>query len=181
MAVVTPFGPIPAKRSVLCVLGPPGAGKTTLSLRLAEAIRAELVVMSRFLRELREKKAGSSLARYIGQNFANGTNVDDPEIHLELLDQLNKMESSTIILDGFPRTQNAKDQLLRWVTEEECGLMVVHVFADMRTCRKRFMSKNYDTGAEAAFERRADHYASVERQLISSSLSENILNINTAN
>lgn len=164
---------------MLCVLGPPGAGKTTISLRLAESTGAELVVVSRFLRGLIEQDPAAPVAKYIQENFNSGSNIDKSEIHSALMERLDSIDASSIILDGFPRTRNAQNCLNEWMSRTNRKLVVLHVFADIGTCRQRFQSKNLDTRSQEAFDARSSHYATVERGLISEFSNSPIININT--
>lgn len=178
MAVAS-FGPISTSNSIICILGPPGAGKTTISLQLVDLFGADVVIMSDFLRQLALKDPTAAISTYINDNFKNGTNVDDDRIHDTLLSHFGSSDAANLIVDGFPRTWNGARKLKSWTEANNRRIAFIHVFADLQVCKKRFLAKNLSENAEDIFFARTSHYTDVERPIIDWFSDSLVLDINS--
>lgn len=90
----------------LIILGPPGTGKGTLAVELAQKLKLKHISTGDLLRE--EAKKGSSLGREINQVFIKGGLVSE-EIVGNLLE--NNLPEDNFILDGYPRDLNQAKRL----------------------------------------------------------------------
>ena len=89
----------------LCVilLGPPGAGKGTQGLRLAEAFGWERLVTGDLLRAARRQ--GTEVGRRAERYMDAGELVPDDVMVALFEERLSRLpEGSSVLLDGFPRT-----------------------------------------------------------------------------
>jgi adenylate kinase len=87
----------------LILLGPPGAGKGTQAVRLAEAFGLQHLSSGDVLRA--ERKSGTELGSRVAKYMDSGALVPD-EIIVEviLVRVLNPTKPAGVLLDGFPRT-----------------------------------------------------------------------------
>lgn len=94
----------------LVLLGPPGAGKGTQAMRLAEAFKLRHLSSGDVLRA--ERKKGSELGRRVAGYMDSGALVPDEIIVEVILAQLQQSgDSAGFLLDGFPRTVNQAERL----------------------------------------------------------------------
>lgn len=174
------LGPIDVRPVNICILGPPGAGKTTFTRMLSRELRANLVVTSEFLNSLVEENPDSEQAKYIQMCFGNGTNVDNQTIHHRLLAKVENEDFLVTMIDGFPRTASALRDYLQWVNQGNRQTIVVHLFAKLETCRNRFLAKSPSRSTNEIFEKRIYHYSQVERKVIAGLKMFPILNIDSS-
>jgi adenylate kinase len=156
-------GPVPARPTILCVLGPPGAGKTTLAKKLSRTPNSVYFSTSDFLRHLSSEHGSTPEGDYIKKSLNKGVNIDSSIIHEKIYALIKEMTEELIILDGFPRTVNAMKFIKNKVLNQYY-LCFIHVYSDIPTCKSRFLLKSSD---QTIFYRRMDWYTRVERQLLS--------------
>ncbi len=104
----------------LVLLGPPGAGKGTLSEGLVKRYGCEHISTGDIFREHRQKQTdfGKLLASYIDK----GSFVPD-DIVLQIVgDHLRNMAGDSFILDGFPRTLAQAEALEKMLADLKRGL-----------------------------------------------------------
>lgn len=172
-----PIAPIPVREVLVLVLGPPGAGKTTIARALSTQLNSPLMVTSQFLREMTLDRANSALARTIQQAMARGENIDEPDVNRAILDKVWSMRGMVRIVDGFPRTTGGAAELERWSSLHDMNLVFLHVFAGLKMCRSRFHAKASDNNWEHIFDRRMEHYSQVERQILARFSHHPVLNV----
>jgi adenylate kinase len=87
----------------LILLGPPGAGKGTQAVRLAEAFKLQHLSSGDVLRA--ERKSGTELGARVAQYMDSGALVPDAIIIEVILARvLQPTSPAGVLLDGFPRT-----------------------------------------------------------------------------
>ncbi|MFN2147345.1 MAG: adenylate kinase [Anaerolineales bacterium] len=110
----------------IVLLGPPGAGKGTQAVRLAEALRIPHVSSGDLFREhLKEKtELGRQAQSYINQ----GELVPDDVTIGMIRERVHREDccSDGAILDGFPRTPAQADALDEILTEMSTSLKAVY-------------------------------------------------------
>ncbi len=99
-------------KEVIVLLGPPGAGKGTVSVRLAGMIDAAHLSTGDLLRET-AADANSESGREIAGLMAGGQLVPDGLMLRILVKTLSGLRESTVLLDGFPRTTRQAEMLER--------------------------------------------------------------------
>jgi adenylate kinase len=94
----------------LVLLGPPGAGKGTQAVRLAEAFGLQHLSSGDVLRA--ERKSGTELGSRVARYMDSGALVPD-EIIIEVIltRVLNPTRPAGVLLDGFPRTLGQAEAL----------------------------------------------------------------------
>ena len=173
------IGPLAVAPTVFVVLGPPGAGKTTLALSMSQEMKADLLCTSQFLAEMRERHPDDDLRILINENFRNGTNIDDERVHEAIVKKLANFKSNVKFIEGFPRTKNAAKRFREWIGQENHKVVILHVFADLNTCRNRFLSKDYRTDLESMFAGRIKNYSQIERGIMLDLDFSTIVNVDT--
>ena len=98
---------------VVAVAGPPNAGKGTLLsvLQKQEGLDVRIVQVSALLKA--ETKAGTEIGRIAKECMDAGQLVPDDIINKMILNVLKDTSSGIVILDGYPRTQNQAEAMLK--------------------------------------------------------------------
>jgi uncharacterized protein YprB with RNaseH-like and TPR domain/predicted nuclease with RNAse H fold/adenylate kinase family enzyme len=123
---------LPPRRLVISVVGLPGAGKTTLTLALAERFGWDYFALGEALREL------SRTDDHLRELLANGQLAPEPVVR-ELLETVlsSRAGNLPILLDGFPRHTDQIGLL------DELGLNWKAIFLDLpeEIASKRVLSR----------------------------------------
>lgn len=92
------------------LIGPPGAGKGTQSIRIAEHLDAEHLSTGEVLRQARER--GEPIGIEAGKYLDKGQLVPDAMVVALVSDRLAKNDSDQgYLFDGFPRTLGQAESL----------------------------------------------------------------------
>jgi adenylate kinase family enzyme len=158
------FASLGDQRPVVCVVGPPGAGKTFFSLGLAKLLQGDTHQASEILREYVEKLPNSAMTKYIEKCLEENSQVDSEEACSLIVQRAFSSPNRLSILDGFPRTRKASKVLQNFCRLEERQLLVFHLYAPKEVCWRRYAQKHGNMAqAQAAFEKRCEHYSKHER------------------
>ena len=96
-------------KPTLTLLGPPGSGKGTQAERLEEERGFVALATGDLLRAARE--AGTDLGRQASEYMDRGDLVPDDLIVAMIRDELEGLDGTPVLLDGFPRTVAQADAL----------------------------------------------------------------------
>jgi adenylate kinase len=125
----------------LIMLGPPGAGKGTQAVRLAEAYKLPHISTGDIFRE--NVKEGTELGRRAKEYMDRGELVPDQLVIDIVADRLLKPDCEKgFILDGFPRTVAQADALASILAEQGKGIdYVINVDVPDETLIKRISGR----------------------------------------
>ncbi|MEO9492473.1 MAG: ATP-binding protein [Nitratireductor sp.] len=160
-------GPFNGNVTIACVVGPPGAGKTTFARQLSGIVGCPTLTMSAFMREVAAQDASSKLSNDINYHMSNGLQLDSIELYEKLLTSVTKKKDSVQIIDGFPRTNLSAEFLMGWCEAHDFSIVTFHVFTTLELCRQRFLSKSGRENNHAIFNVRIQHYSKIEREALS--------------
>jgi len=161
--------PLGHPRPIMCVVGPPGAGKTTFAIGIAGKLQVKALETSALLRLLvhERKQLDDDDRTYIEQCLRKNQQVDDASVLRIILDKSFHRGNSQTVLDGFPRTMNAAHALNKFAMDNDRPVLLFHVYADRGVCRSRYIQKHGNSKkTNAAFQRRLTHYTDVERAVV---------------
>lgn len=95
---------VQAAPTYVVLVGPPGAGKGTLSAQLSKQSQLPVITTSQVLKKLLQSNTGQ--AQKIKQQMAAGELISDETILAIMKAEITKPEyAAGVIFDGFPRTQ----------------------------------------------------------------------------
>ena len=99
------------------LFGPPGAGKGTQASHICDLLGVTHISTGDLFRNLDKE---SDLGKRVKEIMDAGGLVPD-DVTMEILAQrLSKGDvESGVLLDGFPRTSNQADELVKWMTPRE--------------------------------------------------------------
>jgi adenylate kinase family enzyme len=151
------------RRSIVSVLGPPSAGKTTIAIRLARELHVPVISMGAMLRT--EMGSRSPVGLMLSSYDISTTGLYPDEVSFALLSKRLSSPDCTrgFVLDGFPRTPLQAELLLRCFLHAVDSLVTVLVDVDAQTASSR-VSRG---GTEAAtwLSRRNSHERSLPEVL----------------
>lgn len=94
---------------ILILLGPPGSGKGTQAKRLIQKLGLIHLSTGDMLR--RHVKDGTEIGKQVESTMKSGQLVPDILIINMIIDQIEKIKSGDVMLDGFPRNLNQANSL----------------------------------------------------------------------
>lgn len=112
------------------IIGPPGSGKGTQSLRLSRALRIPHVSTGDLLREA--VALATPLGLSISECVASGRLVPDVFVNELVQRRLEKLDVRRrgFLLDGFPRTLDQLDGLVRWLAPDSLDAAIELAISD---------------------------------------------------
>ncbi len=128
-----------AEQNILVFLGPPGAGKGTMSKKLSQASNLPHISTGDLLRE--KSKQENSMAEEIKGFMASGQLVPDDLIVKVLLQRVKNNDCAKgFILDGFPRTKAQAEKLTSAFPQKD-HLIFVNVTVGDNTILERLQGR----------------------------------------
>lgn len=147
-------------------IGPPGAGKGTQALRLAEALQIPHLSTGELLRQASDERtpAGLEAAKYM----STGQLVPDELVQELLLERLEHDDCRDgYLLDGFPRTLAQAESLDRLLTEKGIPLsMVIELRVDEHEILSRLAQRGRKDDDQTVIRQRLAQYDLLTRPLL---------------
>ena len=141
----------------LMLLGPPGAGKGTQAIYLAERLDIPQLSTGEILRAVASKE--TTIGREVGGIMQRGALVPDDLMVAIVLDRIAQPDvRSGFILDGFPRTMAQGMALDKILDSEGRGLdRVLELKVDAAVLLDRILKRAADAKASGLTERADDN------------------------
>ncbi|KAN0098375.1 P-loop containing nucleoside triphosphate hydrolase protein [Hyaloscypha variabilis] len=156
---------------VIFVLGPPGAGKSTLSARLTEKFPVQHISAGDLIRRIvknstAQVKAGTITSMLSKQELIHAK-VLVPILKNELEDSESREQGRRVILvDGFPRRLAQQREFEEKVTEP---ILVLFFNCPKEIAKQRYLTRKLEgreADDEAKFEKRYDKYLQDNTDLV---------------
>jgi len=147
-------------------IGPPGAGKGTQSVRLAEHLKVPHLSTGEMLREACQKK--SSVGIQAAEAMDSGQLVSDKLVEELVFERLSQPDCSKgYILDGFPRTVPQADAFDRWLAKRGRPLSAALVLqVDQEELLERLSSRGRQDDDRETVVERLEQYDRLTRPLL---------------
>jgi adenylate kinase len=156
-------------------MGPPGAGKGTQSLRLAEKLQIPKLATGDMLREVVAQKTeiGQQAAEYMAQ----GRLVPDELVEHIVFERLKDQDCvKGSIIDGFPRTVPQAQALDAWLAEHREPLAVVlQIFVPLDELLRRLAGRGREDDQRIIVAERLKQFDELTRPLLDYYLDRGIL------
>lgn len=147
-------------------MGPPGAGKGTQSLRLAEHLQIPKLSTGDMLREVVAQKTevGLQAAEYMAQ----GHLVPDELVEQIVFERLSESDcGSGSIIDGFPRTVPQAKALDEWFAQHQEPLnVVIQIFVPLDELLRRLAGRGREDDHRAIVAERLKQFDELTRPLL---------------
>ncbi|KAH8803479.1 P-loop containing nucleoside triphosphate hydrolase protein [Xylogone sp. PMI_703] len=158
--------------SIIFILGLPGAGKSTLSARLAENFPVQHVSVGELLRRITRNETAYPQAGHLASKVAKqellSAEVLVPILRNEFEElQLRKPGTRVILVDGFPRDLSQQRGF-----EEAIGepILVLYFNCPKEIAKQRYLTRNLkgrEADDEPMFEKRCAEYMGRNKDIIS--------------
>jgi len=124
----------------LVLFGPPGSGKGTQAKLLMQCLGIPQISTGDMLRE--HIQAGDPLGQEISGVMHTGALVADEKVNALVEDRLARPDCARgFILDGYPRTQQQADKLVRWLCSRGIDELVIHLLVDYNSLITRLTGR----------------------------------------
>lgn len=161
-----PQGGINKSAMRIVFMGPPGAGKGTQSLRLAEKLQIPKLATGDMLREVVTLKTdvGLKAASYMAQ----GHLVPDELVEHIVFERMSDPDcAGGCIIDGFPRTVPQAVALDGWLLEHQEPLNVVlQIFVPLEELLRRLAGRGREDDNRAIVAQRLQQFDELTRPLL---------------
>jgi adenylate kinase len=161
-----PQGGINKSAMRIVFMGPPGAGKGTQSLRLAEKLQIPKLATGDMLREVVTQKTdvGLKAASYMAQ----GHLVPDELVEHIIFQRLSEPDcAGGCIIDGFPRTVPQAAALDEWLTAHQEPLNVVlQIYVPLEELLRRLAGRGREDDNRMIVAERLKQFDELTRPLL---------------
>ena len=124
----------------LVLFGPPGSGKGTQAKLLMQCLGIPQISTGDMLRE--HIQAGDPLGQEISGVMHTGALVADEKVNALVEERLARPDCARgFILDGYPRTQQQADKLVRWLCSRGIDELVIHLLVDYNSLITRLTGR----------------------------------------
>ncbi len=124
----------------LVLFGPPGSGKGTQAKLLVQCLGIPHISTGDMLRE--HIQADDSMGRAVAGVMRSGELVADESVNALVEERLKQADAAKgFILDGYPRTRQQAEQLIRWLTARGIEELVIHLLVDYNSVIKRLTGR----------------------------------------
>ncbi len=123
----------------IVLFGPPGSGKGTVAKMLQEEKKFVHVCSGDLLRH--EMWQQTNIGTRYKKEIAEGQFVPTEVINKLVQQKLDAYQNSTIILDGYPRTENQLSWLQTYATQRKITLSYLHLKLNLNECKKRMQGR----------------------------------------
>jgi len=128
----------PARALVL--FGPPGSGKGTQAKLLMQCLGIPQISTGDMLRE--HIQAGDPLGQEISGVMHTGALVADEKVNALVEERLARPDCARgFILDGYPRTRQQAEKLVRWLCSRGIDELVIHLLVDYNSLITRLTGR----------------------------------------
>jgi len=130
----------PSYVQALVLFGPPGSGKGTQAKLLMQCLGIPQISTGDMLREHIE--AGDPLGQEISGVMHTGALVADEKVNALVEERLARPDCARgFILDGYPRTRQQADKLVRWMCSRGIDELVIHLLVDYNSLITRLTGR----------------------------------------
>jgi len=130
----------PSSVQALVLFGPPGSGKGTQAKLLMQCLGIPQISTGDMLREHIE--AGDPLGQEISGVMHTGALVADEKVNALVEERLARPDCARgFILDGYPRTRQQADKLVRWMCSRGIDELVIHLLVDYNSLITRLTGR----------------------------------------
>jgi len=124
----------------LVLFGPPGSGKGTQAKLLMQCLGIPQISTGDMLRE--HIQAGDPLGQEISGVMQTGALVADEQVNALVEERLARPDCARgFILDGYPRTRQQADKLVRWLGSKGIDELVIHLLVDYNSLITRLTGR----------------------------------------
>jgi adenylate kinase len=124
----------------LVLFGPPGSGKGTQARLLMQCLGIPQISTGDMLRE--HIQAGDPLGQEISGVMHTGALVADEKVNALVEERLARPDCARgFILDGYPRTRQQADKLVRWLCSRGIDELVIHLLVDYNSLITRLTGR----------------------------------------
>ena len=124
----------------LVLFGPPGSGKGTQAKLLMQCLGIPQISTGDMLRE--HIQAGDPLGQEISGVMHTGALVADEKVNALVEERLARPDCARgFILDGYPRTRQQADKLVRWLCSRGIDELVIHLLVDYNSLITRLTGR----------------------------------------
>ena len=124
----------------LVLFGPPGSGKGTQAKLLMQCLGIPQISTGDMLRE--HIQAGDPLGQEISGVMHTGALVADEQVNALVEERLARPDCARgFILDGYPRTRQQADKLVRWLGSKGIDELVIHLLVDYNSLITRLTGR----------------------------------------
>ena len=132
--------PNPSAAQALVLFGPPGSGKGTQAKLLMQCLGIPQISTGDMLRE--HIQAGDPLGQEISGVMHTGALVADEKVNALVEERLGRPDCARgFILDGYPRTRQQAEELLRWLGSRGIDELVIHLLVDYNSLITRLTGR----------------------------------------
>ena len=130
----------PSAAQALVLFGPPGSGKGTQAKLLMQCLGIPQISTGDMLRE--HIQAGDPLGQEISGVMHTGALVADEKVNALVEERLARPDCARgFILDGYPRTRQQADKLVRWLCSRGIDELVIHLLVDYNSLITRLTGR----------------------------------------
>src|SRR5947209_18208137 len=124
----------------LVLFGPPGSGKGTQAKLLMQCLGVPQISTGDMLRE--HIQAGDSVGLQVSGIMRSGALVADEKVNALVEERLARPDCARgFILDGYPRTRQQADELVRWLGSRGIDELVIHLLVDYNSLITRLTGR----------------------------------------
>jgi len=124
----------------LVLFGPPGSGKGTQAKLLMQCLGIPQISTGDMLRE--HIQSGDPLGQEISGVMHTGALVADEKVNALVEERLARPDCARgFILDGYPRTRQQADKLVRWLCSRGIDELVIHLLVDYNSLITRLTGR----------------------------------------
>jgi len=124
----------------LVLFGPPGSGKGTQAKLLMQCLGIPQISTGDMLRE--HIQAGDPLGQEISGVMHTGALVADEKVNALVEERLARPDCAHgFILDGYPRTRQQAEKLVRWLCSRGIDELVIHLLVDYNSLITRLTGR----------------------------------------